>query len=163
MRQGEIDGAWVPEPWGTRLILEAGATLFLDERDIWPDGRFVTTHLIVRPAYLRDNPAIVEALLRAHVELTQFIHANPTEARDLVNTSIEKITTARLPAQVIDAAWQNIDVTYDPIAPSLQKSADEAYAAGFLDTRPDLTEIYDLSLLNKVLRDAGLAEVEGLA
>lgn len=163
MQQGNIDGAWVPEPWGTRLIREAGAELFLDESDLWPDGRFVTTHLIVRPAYLRDNPANVEALLRAHVELTQFIRNNPEEAKGLVNQSIEKLTSARLPQPVLDAAWANIEVTYDPIAASLQKSADDAFHAGFLDERADLAEIYDLALLNKVLREQGLQQVEGLA
>jgi NitT/TauT family transport system substrate-binding protein len=161
-QQGEIDAAWVPEPWGTRLIQEAGGQVFLDERDIWPHGQFVTTHLVVKPSYLEANPGIVEALLRAHVELTQFINQNAPEARKLVNNSIEKITTARLPDQVIDAAWQNIEVTYDPIAESLQRSADHAYEAGFLDSKPDLSRIYDLTLLNKVLKEEGLGEVRGL-
>jgi len=163
MQEGQIHGAWVPEPWGTRLIQEAGGELFLDERDLWPDGRFVTAHLIIRPAYLRDNPDIVRNLLRAHVDLTLFIRDNPAEAKQLIARSIEKITSAAIPARLLDAAWENFDITYDPVASSLQKSADDAYEAGFLDERPDLTEIYDLALLNEVLRERGLAEVEGLA
>lgn len=161
-KQGEIDAAWVPEPWGTRLIQEAGGQLFLDERHIWPNGQFVTTHLVVKPSYLEANVSIVEALLRVHVELTRFINQNVAEAKNQVNTSIEKLTSARLPDQVIDAAWQNMEITYDPIAESLQTSADHAHEAGFLDSKPDLSRIYDLTLLNKVLREEGLDAVKGL-
>ena len=32
MLKKEIDGAWVPEPWGARLIKEANARLFLDAK-----------------------------------------------------------------------------------------------------------------------------------
>ena len=35
-KQGDVDGAWVPEPWATRLIQEAGGEVFLDERDSGP-------------------------------------------------------------------------------------------------------------------------------
>lgn len=162
-QSGGIDAAWAIEPWATRLILEGGGEVFLNERDLWPNGEFVTTHLIVKPSYLRDNPGIIEALLTAHVELTEWINANPDEAKSLVNRSIEKITTARLPDATIDGAWENLTVTYDPIAQSLQKSADDAYDLGYLDSRPDLSEIYDLTLLNKVLAAKGLPQVEGLA
>jgi NitT/TauT family transport system substrate-binding protein len=62
---GAIDGAWVPEPWATRLVLEGQGTVLVDEADLWPDGRFVTTHLIVDTEYLESQPANVRALSRA--------------------------------------------------------------------------------------------------
>ena len=80
----------------------------------------------------------------------------------LLNRSIEKATSAALPVQVIDGAWENQRVTYDPIAASLKKSADDAAALGFLDRSPDLTNIYNLTFLNKVLRERQLTEVKGL-
>jgi NitT/TauT family transport system substrate-binding protein len=158
-QKGEIDAAWVPEPWGTRLIREAGGRLFLNERSLWPDGKFVTTNLIVLPSYLDNNPTVVESLLRAHVAETQYILENPAEAKVLLNRAIEKATNAALAVKVIDDAWQNLDVTFDPIASSLKKAADDACALGFLDTKPDLSGLYDLTLLNKVLRDQKLGEV----
>ena len=55
---GAIDGAWVPEPWATRLILEGGGHVLVDERDLWPDtdGEYVTTHVIVRTPVPRGAP-----------------------------------------------------------------------------------------------------------
>lgn len=161
-KQGKIDGAWVPEPWGTRLIQEAGGELFLDERDTWPDGAFVTTHVVVRTEFLEDHPEVVRAFLLAHVKTTQWIDDNPEEARGLVNAAIKELTTAPLPDAVLDAAWENFDITYDPISASLLKSATDAFALGFLgvDDEPDLAGIYDLDILNQVLDELGLEAIE---
>ncbi len=159
-KKGEIDGAWVPEPWGTRLINEANGRLFLDERSLWPNGDFVTTHLIVRTEFLEKHPNVVEQLLRAHVETTLWISENQQEAAQLVVNGIKEVTGATLQLALVNTSWQNLRITYDPIASSLRKSADDAYSLGFLGSKtPDLQRIYSLALLNKVLTDKGLAPV----
>jgi NitT/TauT family transport system substrate-binding protein len=160
--KGDVDGAWVPEPWATRLVQEAGGKVYLDEKSLWPNGDFVTTHIIARPKYIADHPTVIESLLRAHIEVTEYANASPAEAKSLLNRSIEKATTAALPVKVLDAAWENFKVTYDPIASSLKKSAEDAFALGFLDKNPNLSTIYDLTALNKVLKEKQLAEVKGL-
>jgi NitT/TauT family transport system substrate-binding protein len=38
-KNGDIDGAWVPEPWASRLVLEGGGTVLVDEKSLWPGGR----------------------------------------------------------------------------------------------------------------------------
>ena len=38
-KAGQIDGAWVPEPWATRLVTEGGGKILVDEKDLWPDGQ----------------------------------------------------------------------------------------------------------------------------
>ncbi len=159
-QKGDIDGAWVPEPWATRLIREAGGKVYLDERDLWPNGDFVTTQLIVRTAFLEDHPDVVKRLLAAHVDVTQWINDNSDEAKLLVNQSIGEVTGKSLPQEVIDAAWPNLRITYDPIASSLRKSASDAFELGFLgDKEPDLSGIYDLEILNEVLQEKGLPSV----
>jgi NitT/TauT family transport system substrate-binding protein len=158
----EIDAAWVPEPWATRLVQEANGRVFLDERSLWPGGEFVTTHLIVRTSYLEKHPDVVEGLVRAHVEATAWINANPVEARQLVNKNIEAVTSRGLPQTVLDAAWANLTITNDPISSSLKKSADDAFKLGFLgSSKPDLANIYDLEILNKVLGEKDLPLVKG--
>lgn len=158
-QNGEIDAAWSPEPWATRLEQEAGGVEFLNEKDLWPDGKFVTTHLIVRTEFLEEHPDVVEALLRVHVETTEWINANAEEAKTLVNASIEEITSRALPQAVIDSAWANIEITNDPVAESLYKSAEDAAEIGFLDENPDLSTIYVLEPLNAILDELGLEPV----
>jgi NitT/TauT family transport system substrate-binding protein len=158
-RQAQIDGAWVPEPWASRLIVEGGGRLFLDERDLWPGGEFVTAHVIVSARFLRERPDVVKAWLRAHVEVTLWAQQNSDQARQLANAEIKRLSGKSLPQAVIDSAWSRLRVTYDPISASLVQSAQSAYAADFLKQQPDLSGIYDLTLLNQVLAEKGLEAV----
>jgi NitT/TauT family transport system substrate-binding protein len=159
-RQSQIDGAWVPEPWAARLIVDGGGKLFLDERDLWPNGEFVTAHIIVSTQFLKQHPDLVEAFLRAHVEVTQWELENTDQAKQLVNSEIKRLTGQALANEVIDGAWSRLRITYDPISASLVKSAQGAYEAGFIKDKPDLSNIYDLKLLNEVLKEKGLPSVK---
>jgi NitT/TauT family transport system substrate-binding protein len=161
-RLGEIDGAWVPEPWASRLVVEGGGEVFLDERDLWPEtnGEFVTAHIIVNTKFLEQHPDMVKAWIHAHVEITEWELDHPAEAQELLNVEIEKLTGKKLPAEVLSMAWGRMTVTWDPISASLYTSAQSAYEAGFLKAAPVLDGIYDLSLLNAVLGEKDLTPVE---
>ncbi|MBI5648903.1 MAG: ABC transporter substrate-binding protein [Chloroflexi bacterium] len=160
-RKKEIDAAWVPEPWGARLVHEANGKIFLDERELWTDGKFVTAHIIVSAKFLREHPARVEKFLSAHVELTQRINADPASAKQKLNAEIERLTGKPLPTQVLDDAWARQAITYDPIRASLIGSADAAFQLGFLgDAPPNLDGIYDLTLLNRVLQAKNLPAIK---
>ncbi len=159
-RQKQIDGAWVPEPWASRLMVDGGGKLFLDERDLWPGGDFVTANIIVSTKFLKEHPDLVKAWLRAHVEVTQWELANPDQAKQISNDEIKRLTGKALAKEVLDGAWSRMRITYDPISVSLFKSADAAYTAGFLKEKPNLSGIYDLKLLNEVLKEKGLPAVK---
>jgi NitT/TauT family transport system substrate-binding protein len=157
----EIDAAWVPEPWGARLVQDGGGTIYLDERTLWPDGKFVTANVIVSRKFLLEHPDIVRKFLTAHVELTGWINSNPADAKALMNAQIENLTSKALPGAVLDEAFGRCEITYDPVGSSLMGSAKSAYSLGFLgDSEPDLDGIYNLTLLNEVLKGKGLAEVK---
>ena len=159
-RQGDLDGAWAPEPWATRLVQEAGGRVLVDERSLWPDGRFATTNLVVSTAFLARHPEAVEGLIRGLVAVTQFVGERPQEARQLVNSEIERLTSVSLPTAVIEAAWTSIEFTWDPIAPSIRKSAADAFALGFLGARkPDFSTLIELGPLNRVLAERRLPAV----
>jgi NitT/TauT family transport system substrate-binding protein len=153
-RSGQIQGAWVPEPWATRLVQEGNGKVLVDEASLWPDGRYVTTDLIVRTEFLETHRDVVKALLEGHLEATDYVHDRRQEAIPVVNEAIAKITGKRLVDRVIETAWQNLLFTTDPIASSLTKSADNATRLRLLE-KADLKGIYDLSLLNQVLEAAG--------
>jgi NitT/TauT family transport system substrate-binding protein len=160
-KNGEIAGAWVPEPWATRLVQEGGGEVLVDERDLWPQGRYVTTHLIVATDFLEAHPDVVRALIEGLVASVDAIAADPVAAQASTNAGIAVVTDKPLPAEVIRGAWENLEFTVDPIAASLQKSAEDAVAVELLEP-VDLTGIYDLTILNEVLTSLGRPEVEGL-
>ena len=159
--KGEIDGAWTKEPWVSRLIQEGHGKLFLDEREIWPEGQFVTAHIIVRNQFLKEHPHIVKRWIAAHVEVTQWINEHLEEARGLVNSQVQNITGKTLPEGVLQEAFSRTTLTYDPIQSSLFQSATWAFEAGYLGhEKPDLSGIYDLTLLNQVLREKNLDPIQ---
>jgi NitT/TauT family transport system substrate-binding protein len=153
-KQGQIDGAWVPEPWATRLVQEGGGKILVDERKLWPNGRYVTTHLIVRTEFLDDNPDEVKKLLEGHVAANNLIRDDRERAEQLVGQGIDKTTGRPIAAELVTASFENLVFTNDPIATSLRKSAKDAEAVGLLKPVA-LKEIYNLKLLNQVLKQQG--------
>jgi len=158
-RQGRIDGAWVPEPWATRLVRQGGGSVLLDEHDIWPGGRWATTLLVVRRAYLRENPDAVKALIRGLVEVIDRLELDPAAARAIVNDQIAAVTGKRIDDEVLDESWRNLEFTVDPIPSSIHTAADNAVATGLLDTA-DIEGIFELKPLNEVLAEAGHEALE---
>lgn len=151
---GDIDGAWVPEPWATRLVDEAGGKVLIDEATLWPKGRYVTTHLIVRTDYYEDNPGIIKRLLEAQVDANAFIAANPQKAEEDVASAITDITGKDVATELVAKTFENLEFTNDPIASSLRTSAKAAQSIGLLE-EVDLKGIYALKPLNKILEAKG--------
>lgn len=150
---GEIAGAWVPEPWATRLVLEGGGKVLVDERDLWPDGRFTTTVLLVRKGQLEVRPATIRALLAGHVAATRWIVEHPAEAMQAVNAAIERRTGRALAAATIERAWQNLQFTTDPVPAALTRSAEDAAKLHFIRLGgADLAEMFALEPLAAVER-----------
>jgi NitT/TauT family transport system substrate-binding protein len=158
-KSGEIDGAWVPEPWASRLVLDGGGTVLLDEKTLWPGGKFVTTNLLVRKEFLNEHPQTVKALIEAQLEANEKIAADAAAAKTVINDALKELTGKALKEPVIDRAFAQIELTVDPVAASLKEGAEHAFASGLLK-KGDLTGIYDLSILEEVTGkqydDAGL-------
>jgi NitT/TauT family transport system substrate-binding protein len=155
MLKKDIDGAWVPEPWATRLVKEANGKILVDERELWPpDGKFVTANIIARTDYLNENPDIIERLLQAHVNETIWINENKDQSIIAFNEALRKITGKTIPEDEIRDAMTRLEFTYDPIKESLFKMADNAYKLGYLENvrgELDLSNIFDLTILDDII------------
>lgn len=161
-RKKQLHAVWTVEPWVTRLEREAGAKLYFEESALWKDtgGKYVTTHLVGSVQFVNKQRDLLKRCLAAHVELTEWIQANPDEAKKLLNEGMKAQTTRALPAEILDPAWKRLEITYDPIRASLLKSAEDAHRIGFIKQKPDLSKIYELGALNEVLKEKGKAEVK---
>lgn len=155
---GQIDGAWVPEPFASRLVLESKGKVLLDEKTLWPNGQFVITQLIVRQAFAKEHPDVVKKLLQAHVEANDYINADKATAAKAANDELGTLTGKPLKPKVLDATFKNITFTNDPISGSLTAGAKHAEEVGLLGP-VDLNGIYDLTPLNEILKSGGKAQV----
>ena len=159
-QMGTLDAAWSVEPWVTRLVLEGKGKIYLDEAALWKEtgGKYVTTQLVSSVAFLNRHRPLLKKWITAHVELTDWIQQKPEEAKKLLNAEIEKEVTKALPTETLETAWKRIEVTNDPIKASLLKMADDSFRVGVIQQKPDLSKLYDLSILNEVLRGKGRPE-----
>lgn len=156
----QIDGAWLPEPYATRLV-QAGGTVLVDEKSLWPDGKFVTTNVIARTAFVQQHPDAVKAFIEAHLDALDLIAKDPAKAQQVAGGQIRKITDQEIPADTLAAAWQNLDFTADPLAATLKGSAEHAAAVGLLPNKPsdDFARLWDVAILNEALAARGQAKV----
>ncbi|MFC9972810.1 ABC transporter substrate-binding protein [Spirillospora sp. NPDC127200] len=156
--EGKIDGAWVPEPFASRLRLESKGKVLVDEKSLWPGGKFVITHLLVRTDFQKEHPELVEKLLEAHVEANQFINDDKAAAAKVANDQLNALTGKPLKPEVLESTFDNVEFTNDPIASSLTGGAEHAQDVGLLEP-VDLKGIYDLTVLNSILKAGGKAQV----
>ncbi len=157
----EIDAAWTVEPWVSRLEQEGRGRVFLEERSLWPGGRYVTALLVVRREFLAAHRDLVLRLLAAHVEATVALNRDPGAAVPLLAAEIRRETSKEIPEAIVRSALSRIELTWDPLPAALAKAADDAHTVGFLRDRPDLAGIVDAGPLNEVLAARGLPPVAG--
>ena len=153
-KQKQIAGAWVPEPYATRLV-QAGGKVLVDERDLWPAKKFAITVLAVRTDFLTAHPQTVTALLAAGLDATDLIVRDPAKAQKDVADLIAKVSGKPLKPSVISAAWKQLSFTSDPVPSSLLTGAQHAYQVGVLTKAPKLDGLIDLTLLNQLLKERG--------
>ena len=153
-QQGELDGAWLPEPWVSRLILDAGAHVLQDEADLWEDGEFPTTVLLVRKEFLDEHPDVVADLLKGHEAAVQWIADNPDEAPAVINGAIEKETGKPLDDAVIERALEHVTFSVDPHADTFETLVENGIEAG-TQKEGSIEGLFDLRLLNKQLEAEG--------
>ena len=162
---GDIDGAWVPEPWVSEYVAQ-GAEILVDEATLWPEGKFVTTHIICRTAFIAEHPEAVSALLKGHLAAIESIEADPTAAKESFSLALAALTGNSPKPEILDRAWDQLTFTIDPLTGTLVKSAEDAVAVGLLeqgglDAAGGLPgKLYDLALLNEVLQALGLPAVQ---
>jgi NitT/TauT family transport system substrate-binding protein len=155
-QDGKLDGAWLPEPWASRLVLQAGAKVLVDEKDLWDGslsgkaGEFPTTILIVNKKFAADHPDTVKALLKGHAKSVEWLNSAPaTEKSSVINAALKQAAGAELSADVIERSLKNIVFTVDPLAGTYPKLLKDGVEAG-TTKQADINGIFDLRALNEV-------------
>lgn len=135
-KRKQIDAAWVPEPWASRLKHDAGGRTVVDERDLWPSGRFTTTVLVVRSQFAKEHPDVVREVVDAHVASVRWIQDNPVAAKEATNYALKSLTGKRLSTAVINDAWNHLSFAIEPDRTSIEAFAEAAFEAGYSKKRP---------------------------
>lgn len=149
-QRGQLDGAWVPEPWLSRLVDEAGGQLWLDERDRWPKRHFPTTLLVVTKKLLREHPELVQQLVQAHADTISWMTKHDDEARALADAALQKWAQKKLPPKVLADAWKNVRFTTELMPDAYEKQLSDGRALGYLPSDNNLSGFVDGSFLARL-------------
>ena len=160
LQKGDIDAALVPEPWGSRLIKEAKANIILDYKDLFKRGKYTTAVVVVRTEFLKQHPLIVEKFIKAHVDVTSYINKNPEKAKEIVNKQIIELTKKGIEKDVLNDAFNRLTITNNPEKDSVFDFVNFSLNEGFLNLRPDTKALFNLSILNQVLKEKGQDQIK---
>lgn len=159
-KQKDLEAAWTVEPWVSRLVLEAQGEVYLEESELWPEtnGKYVTTHLVSRRAFLEKYPQLVKKWILAHVELTEWIQKHEQESQAIFNQEVKQEVFQALSIPILQRAWKKLENTYNPLPASVFRYAQLAFEIGFLKQKTDLSRLYHLTLLQEVLEEKESSE-----
>lgn len=149
--RGRLDAAWVPEPWGSRLLATGNVTLIGEEKDLWPEHHFVLTVVVTTPAFLQDHADVVETFLAVHEKLTRQLQN--TQADDLSKSladSLANLTGEKIPPAIVRQALSRTQFTDDPLPATFAVMAQWSYQLQFIDTKPNLDGLFATDILRKM-------------
>lgn len=136
---GRVDAVWTVEPWVSRLELQAGGKILVEEKDA------VTTVLVSSVKFAAQHPELLKKIVAAHEELTDWINANPEQAQRIVVAELEEETRSKINPTLIATAWPRLTLTSKVNLESLKTFVNDAKEAGFLKKVPDISLLLQLS------------------
>lgn len=150
MLRGQIDAAWAPEPWGARLVAEAGGTIIAEEKDLWPNKEFVLTAIVVRPEFLKEHPDVVKKVLEVHQDWTAKLQADAEGQVPKISEALLALTGKKLDADVLKEAISRVKFTDQPSEETLRTMSSWAFDLGFARRKVDISALVDRSVLDQL-------------
>ena len=154
MSRGQIDASWAPEPWGSRLIAQAGAVAIGEEKDLWPGGEFNITVIVTTPEFLAGHPDVVEKVLRVHHDWTIRLQRQPDAYLGQLDEALFALTSGHLPQGVLASALRRVKFTDEPLADTLRTLGDWTYEVKLIQEPVKLDGLIDTTILQKVRSSA---------
>ncbi|MCC6546011.1 ABC transporter substrate-binding protein [Candidatus Sumerlaeota bacterium] len=150
----QIDAAWIPEPWASRLLDRGLVNVIVEEKELWPEKKFLLTNVIVRRKFLEEHPDVVKNFLKAHVALTRELTADRQKFALIINAETKRITGKELPPTVIASSLDHVAFNVDPSPASFEAFFQKGKSQGLLRAdKIDLDKLINRRLLDEVLKE----------
>ncbi len=142
---GKVDGVFLPHPSPAIIEIDKKGKDVMASGEMWPDHACCS--LVVSGKLMRDNPAMVEQIIKTHINATNWVNANPEEAAKIYsNKTKQDLKTVEYSMKTWDGKWIS-----DPHIqiPSTVQYAKVDYEMNY--TQKQLTEkdLFDTSFFDK--------------
>jgi len=152
MARGQIDAAWVPEPWGARLVEEAGGRIVAEEKDLWPGKEFTLAVMVTSPEFLAAHPEIIKKILAEHQKWVRRLAGESDRYAADLNRAMTKETGKPMSEAIIRAALSRTRFTDQPLEQTFRTFAEWSANVGNAAQAPDMSHLIDTTLLNSLRR-----------
>ncbi|MDC3415955.1 aliphatic sulfonate ABC transporter substrate-binding protein [Aquibacillus salsiterrae] len=145
---GKVDVAVAPEPWASVLQQKTGAKVIIPADEVSFGKTLPASVLVTSGSLIEENPELIQNIVDAHKDATDFINENPEEAKAIAINDIKEITNQELSKEVIDGSWENIGFTYEVDEEAIQAFGDSSYDLEFLKEKPDFEDLIDTQFID---------------
>lgn len=135
-KRKQLDAVWTVEPWVSRLELEAGAELLLEQKES------IITLIATSARSLEGKRELLKKFIAAHDALTAKITTEPVWAKPLVSAALEKATTKPIPAPLLDRAWPRLTFVNNAKPEDFTTLQRDAKSVGLLPEEADLAKLF---------------------
>lgn len=154
MKQGQVDAALLPEPWGTQIANEGIGDIIVDWDQVPPNkGNYPLTIIVASDSFLSKHRELAKDVILANEDAISFMKDHPEDAYPLVSDELKELTGKGLDANLIKATLSHLSLTTDIDQEALKTMAQVAVDAGYVKgvgaDGLDLSGLYDLSLLKE--------------
>lgn len=151
-QKDQLDAAWLPEPWGSRLVDKQLVNIIAEEKDLWPGKRFALTNIVARREFLEKHPEFVKRILGAHVSLTRELRENPMLFADMLNKELKRLTGKALPRPVFEGSLKHVLFDTNPDPQSFRTFFEKGRKLGLVRGQElDLATLMQTKLLDELI------------
>ena len=151
LASGAIDGYFVGEPFCAKAELDGIGRVLYYARDIWPN--FISCALVVHEDLIKNNPDIVEDLVRGIAQSGAWAETHRAEAAKLAAPYYrqdEKVLNYVLTADPHRVSYTQLTPTDE----DLQQIQDQGLKMGLLTKRIPMNELIDRDFVPQVINPA---------
>ena len=154
---GQLDAAFLPEQWAT-MTEDLGFKMLLMSQEVWPEMQ--GSVLVVKDELIRDNPEVVEKLVKISQKATDWINQYPQEAAEIVARQLQEAGGNLFPVEITDIAvkteitpevllrsMNRLEYTTDIDAVVIQDAINYVARLGYIKSSFKAEDILDLSFI----------------
>lgn len=144
---GQIDGVFLPQPFPSKIELDKKGITVVQSGEMWADHACCS--LLVSGKLLREQPDLVDQIIKTHIKATKYINANQKEAAEIyAKRTKQDVAVVNASIESWDGKWVS--------DPNIQISSTKEYAAylyenKFISTIPDINDLFDLGFYQDIM------------
>jgi NitT/TauT family transport system substrate-binding protein len=155
LASGAIDAYFVGEPFCAKSELDGIGRVLYYARDVWPN--FISCALVVHEDLIRENPAVVQDLVRGIAESGAWAETHRKEAAKLASPYFrqdEKVLNYVLTSDPKRVSYLQLTPTDN----DLGQIMDQGLKMGLLTVKIPMNDLIDRSFVPKVVHEAAIKE-----